>query len=201
MKTNEEIIKDRDKAINEARNIITQDYFVVDTETTGLTNAQMCQIAVLQSNGDQFKSLVKPTIPIELGAMNVHHITDEMVKDAPNAIEVMKGILIVGIMVIYNAPFDIKVINQSLIACGSPVTQKVIDTINLKVVDAMQIYSKFRGEWNDYYNNYRWHKLEVACSQCGIVIDLELHDALSDCIMTDRLIHYIAEQKLSTELQ
>lgn len=193
MKTEEEKIKDRDWAINEARWVMNHDYYVLDTETTGLNNAQMCQLAILHRDGREFKSLVKPTIPIESGAMAVHHITNEMVEDAPDASLMAFHIISNKIMVIYNAPFDTKVIQESLKAVHAP------QVIFPEVIDAMQIYSKFRGEWNDYYQNYRWHKLEAACNQCGINIDLTLHDALSDCIMTDRLIHYIAEQKLSTE--
>lgn len=193
-KTAEDKIKDRDQAIVDARNIISQQYCVIDTETTGLNNSQMCQIGILYSNGKQFKSFVKPTIPIELGAMNVHHITEEMVKDAPDARSLLKHFPNTGLIVIYNAPFDTKVIRQSLSAQSAAwiYPEEV-------VIDAMQIYSKFAGVWNDYYMNYKWHRLEVACNQCGIEIDVELHDALSDCIMTDKLIKYIAAQKLSTE--
>jgi DNA polymerase-3 subunit epsilon len=193
MKTNEEMIADRDQAIKSAREILASPYVVIDTETTGLNNAQMCQIAILHSGGKQFKSLVKPTVPIESGAEAVHHITNDIVKDAPSANELFDEIHTDKNVVIYNAPFDTVVIKHSMDIQNYPLSNNLI-------FDAMQIYSKFRGEWNDYYNNYRWHKLEVACNQCGIIIDLELHDALSDCIMTDRLIHYIAEQKLSTEV-
>ena len=197
MKTDEQMKVDRDDAIKEAREILSYEYCILDTETTGLYNAQMCQIAVLHKDGKQFKSLVKPTIPIEVGASNVHHITDEMVKDAPDALQVlMQSAIIDKPVVIYNAPFDTKVIRQSLDALNSG----LVVTFST-VRDAMQIYSKFRGEWNDYYQNYRWHKLEAACNQCGIIIDVDLHDAMSDVIMTERLLKYIAEQKLSMEVE
>jgi DNA polymerase-3 subunit epsilon len=155
----------------------------------------MCQIAILHSDGNKYKSLVKPTIPIEAGASAVHHITDEDVKDAPTAIDILRNIPIFGFMVIYNAPFDLKILKQSILAQGQTYTHEY----NTGVYDAMQIYSAFRGEWDDYHGNYRWHKLGVACEQCGIKLDLELHDAMSDVIMTERLLKYVAEQKLSTE--
>jgi hypothetical protein len=47
MKTAEEAVEDRDKAIMDARAILRNPYFVLDTETTGLTKAQMCQVAIL----------------------------------------------------------------------------------------------------------------------------------------------------------
>ena len=59
---------DRFEAIEQARWITGGDYCVLDTETTGLINAEMCQIAILHSDGTEFKSLIKPTVKIEPGA-------------------------------------------------------------------------------------------------------------------------------------
>jgi DNA polymerase-3 subunit epsilon len=195
MKTAEEAVEDRDNAILDARAILRNPYFVLDTETTGLSKAQMCQVAILHADGKQYKSLVKPTIPIEEGASAVHKITNDMVREAPDALEVLKHIPIFGVMVIYNAPFDLGVLKHSANARGAIFSEE----INSAIFDAMQIYSNFRGEWDEYHGNYRWHKLGVACNQCKIEIDVKLHDAMSDCILTDRLIKYIASQKLSDE--
>jgi DNA polymerase-3 subunit epsilon len=195
MKTKEEIIGDRDKAIRDARYILQNPYFILDTETTGLTNAQMCQIAILKSDGTQFKSLVKPTIHIEPGASNVHHITDADVINSPGAHEVLRHIPIFGYLVAYNTPFDLKILQQSLKAQGHVYNIE----FHSGIYDMMQIYSAFRGIWDDYHGNYKWFKLGDACEQCGIAMDLELHDAMSDVIMTERLLKYVAEQKLSTE--
>jgi DNA polymerase III subunit epsilon len=106
-KTENQIIEDRDDAIIDARKILANGYFVLDTETTGLNKAQMCQIAIFHKDGTQYKSLVKPTVPIEDGATSVHKITNDMVREAPDALEVLKHIPIFGVMVIYNAPFDL----------------------------------------------------------------------------------------------
>lgn len=195
MKSEAEIIQDRDIAIYTARTILANHYFVLDTETTGLHDAQMCQIAILHDSGNQFKSLVKPTIPIEPGASAVHHITDEQVKDSPDAVVVMKAMPMWACCVIYNAPFDLGVIERSL-AAHKVVFNKGLIT---RVFDAMQIYSAFQGTWDDYHGNYKWWKLGVACSQCGLESDEDLHDAMADAIMTDKLIKYIAAQKQSTE--
>jgi hydrogenase maturation factor HypF (carbamoyltransferase family) len=89
-----------------------------------------------------------------------------------------------------------KVIETSLRALGwgsSPLG-------NIMVYDAMRLYSHCDGEWNEYFQNYKWHKLGEACRRCGINIDLPLHDAMSDVIMTDRLIHWIAKEAISDEL-
>ncbi len=195
-KTKEEKIIDRDKAIKDARWILNNRYFILDTETTGLKNAQMCQIAIVYSDNRKYKSLVKPTIPIEAGATAIHHITDDDVKDAPDATEIVWHIPFFEVFVAYNTPFDMRVLKQSLLAHGYVYNEED----NTKVFDAMQIYSAFRGEWDDYHGNYKWHKLGIACEQCGIELDLDLHDAMSDAIMTERLLKYIASQKTSEEI-
>jgi hypothetical protein len=62
MKTAEEAVEDRDKAIMDARAILRNPYFVLDTETTGLTKAQMCQVAILKYDGTEYKAI--PTQPM-----------------------------------------------------------------------------------------------------------------------------------------
>lgn len=66
---------------------------VVDTETTGM-EGEIVEVAIVQlekspNPGEIISvsfehSLIKPNIPIEFGAMAVHHITEDMVKDAPS---------------------------------------------------------------------------------------------------------------------
>jgi DNA polymerase-3 subunit epsilon len=189
-------LSDRDKAISDARWILINPYCVLDTETTGLNNAQACQIAYVKSDGTQYKSLVKPTIPIEKEATAVHGISNEDVENAPDITEIQRFLPLYNLFVAYNAPFDLKVLQQSFLAHGLVYN----DDYN-NVYDAMQIYSAYKGDWDDYRGNYKWYKLGVACEQCGITMDLELHDAISDVIMIERLIKYIALQKLSTELE
>lgn len=193
MKTQEEKQADRFEAIEQARWVTGGDYCVIDTETTGLTNAEMCQIAILHSDGLEFKSLVKPTVRIEPGAESVHHITNEDVDNAPTADAILGEIDVRKPVVIYNAKFDLTVILHSLAVVGKSV-------FFLDVFDAMLIYAAFHGDWSEYHGNYKWQKLGVACEQCGLEVDDgELHDAMTDAKMTNKLLHYIANQKLQDE--
>lgn len=194
-------IDDRDKAISDARWILMNKYFVLDTETTGLNNAEMCQIAIVYSDGNKYKSLVKPTVPIEEGASKIHHITDETVKDAPSAVDILRHIPVMSMFVAYNTPFDLKVIQQSLKAHGH-----IYNAENNYFYDVMLIYSAFKGDWDEKHGNYKWHKLGDACEQCGILTqkefseeDQSLHDAMYDATLTQKLLKYISIQKLSTE--
>lgn len=192
-------VADRDKAISDARWILMNKYFVLDTETTGLTDSQMCQIAILHGDGTQYKSLVKPTIPIEPGASNVHHIKDTDVENAPSANDVLRHIPIMCMFVGYNTQFDVKVLQNSLSAYGL-----TFNTEYYEFYDVMLLYASFKGVWDEYHGNYKWHKLGDACEQCGITVEDDghegFHDAMYDSIMTDKLLKYISIQKLSTEV-
>ncbi|MHC5824191.1 MAG: 3'-5' exonuclease, partial [Nostoc sp.] len=78
--------KDLQEAKNWAYNLIHSDnkFFILDTETTGLGDAEIVDVCVMTQWGQPLiNTLVKPTIPIPSGATHIHHITDEMVADAP----------------------------------------------------------------------------------------------------------------------
>ena len=62
----------------------------------------------------------------------------------------------------------------------------------------MAPYAKFYGEWNDYHGSYRWQRLTAACAQQGIdTSDTTAHRALSDCVMTLRLIEKMKSAEVS----
>lgn len=61
-------------------------YVVIDTETTGMDPEQdrLVEVAAVWDDGSYSQSLVNPGArPISFGAMATHHITPEMVADAP----------------------------------------------------------------------------------------------------------------------
>lgn len=65
-------------------------YAVVDTETTGLDpkESALLEVAAVREDGSFAQSLVNPgDRRISFGAMATHHITPEMVADAPSAVE------------------------------------------------------------------------------------------------------------------
>lgn len=106
-----------------AFDLMHKPFVILDTETTGLSrDAQIVQLAILASNGQVLlDSLVKPTIPIEHQATEIHQITNEMVATAPS----IDGLLLPLLqaiadkdLVIYNADFDLRLIRQSFIPKG-----------------------------------------------------------------------------------
>lgn len=111
-----------------------------DTETTGLRmGARLCELAanLFDENGaviDRFEMLINPGMPIPVDSNNIHHITDEMVEDAPSA-----GIALAAFfdwlpaeahLVIHNAPYDVGILNYELQRYARIAPEpRVIDTL------------------------------------------------------------------------
>lgn len=87
---------------------------VVDTETTGFDprDGGVCEIACVavgDTIGDgYFQSLVNPGFPIGCDAMGTHHITNEMVADAPSLDMIFfdRGLGVHDVWAAHNAEFD-----------------------------------------------------------------------------------------------
>lgn len=171
--------------------VASGDFVVLDTETTGLRNAEVCQIAIVNSLGETLlDTLVQTKYFIPPDATRIHGITDEMVKDAPiypdllpQLIELLTGRQVV----VYNATYDRGILHSTAEKWGLPKTEwKDIACWSC----AMNAYAEHWGEWNDYHGSYRWQKLTVACQQQGLAIQ-NAHSALGDCLMTLALINKV----------
>ena len=95
---------------------------VLDTETTGLdyTRERIIEFAAVRlENGkikDEFQTLINPQQHIRKSSMAVHHITEEMVADAPIEEEILPKILeFIGDypIVAHNAIFDFSFLNEA----------------------------------------------------------------------------------------
>ena len=120
---------------------------VLDTETTGLEWKQghrIIEIGALelvdrQVTGRQFHTYINPERDIDLGAMEVHGITGEFLRDKPRFDEISEDFMtfIDGAeLVIHNAAFDVGFLDNELSITGhdpSSVTaiSTVLDTLEL----------------------------------------------------------------------
>lgn len=120
---------------------------VLDTETTGLDPRQghrIIEIGALelvdrQLSGKQFHYYLNPDRDIEQGALEVHGITEEFLRDKPRFAEIADELLdfVAGAeLVIHNAPFDIGFIDNELSLSGhrhASITEVagVLDTLEL----------------------------------------------------------------------
>jgi DNA polymerase-3 subunit epsilon len=173
---------DRERVVDWACNLLERtDWVILDTETTGtLEYDEIVQVAILSSNGTTLlDTLVRPTQPIPPDATAIHGITNEDVKDAPLFPEVYDKIakIIHGkTIVIYNAQFDVRLIQQSLVKHNLLPEEPSLDSVDC----AMLMYSAWVGElWP--YGGYKWQKLESGD-----------HTALGDCRATLELIKKMA---------
>jgi DNA polymerase-3 subunit epsilon len=120
---------------------------VLDTETTGLDPRQghrVIEIGALelvdrQLTGRQFHVYLNPEREIEQGALEVHGITEEFLRDKPLFAEIADDLMEFAggaELVIHNAPFDIGFIDNELFLAGHQHTSitdiaTVLDTLEL----------------------------------------------------------------------
>lgn len=169
-----------------ARNIMStlkeNEIIIVDTETTGLNadTDELLQVSIIDSQGNTlFNSYIKPLFTENWdGAMAVNHITPEMVANAPNILEVKQEINRIlnsaNIIVGYDTNFDLSFLS----AAGIEFEQQ-------QIVDIMQDFAPIYGEWNDYYESYKWQKLTTCANYYNYNWgDDTAHDSLADCRAT-----------------
>jgi DNA polymerase-3 subunit epsilon len=124
---------------------LTRPIGFIDLETTGIniSTDRIVEIAIVKISPDGSRlvkrKIINPTIPIPQGAIDVHGITNEMVKDAPtfkqasNEIkQFIEGCDIGG----YNSNrFDIPMLVEEFLRC-----ELNIDIESRKLVDVQKVY-------------------------------------------------------------
>ncbi|HLS36956.1 MAG TPA: 3'-5' exonuclease [Sphingobacterium bovisgrunnientis] len=153
-----------------------ESYVILDTETTGLRDAEIVDIAVIDLDGKVlFNSLVKPVNPIPYTATRIHGITNEMVKDSPTWLEVWEKLYPIiknKTLLIYNDKFDIRMMFESFHPYDRYDTEdSILQLGNITSYCVMRTYAQL-------INSSKWVKLSEACGY------ETKHRALDDCIAT-----------------
>ncbi|MGJ3241144.1 MAG: exonuclease domain-containing protein [Anaerolineae bacterium] len=172
------ICRGRDESIEWSQKILQRDDVVIlDTETSGL-HGEIIEIAIIDNRGNTIlDQRIKPVGEIKAGAQRVHGITLDDLTDEPTFDMVYPQIVDAlkdKMVVIYNRNFDLPRFVNDCERHGLPYVQ-------IESFCAMENYSRFIGEWNDYYKNYRWQKLPSGD-----------HSALGDARATLRVIRAMA---------
>lgn len=172
---------DRVDAVKAVKNYLENKskYVILDTETTGLNEAEIVEIAIIDLDGKTLlNTLVKPRIPIPPEIIEIHGITNEMVADSPSFPEVYPTIVEVlrdKIVLIWNRQFDISILNYC---------RNIHKLPSFRLSDRseclMEIHAQWYGEWSTYWQDYKWQPL---CSE---------HRALSDCLAALNMIKIMA---------
>ncbi len=181
----------RRQAIQWAQNLLRRPYFVLDTETTGLSATdEIVQIGIIDHDGATvLNQLIKPTIPIPAGASAVHGFFDRDVAAAPSFKQVyirLSALLAGQVVVAYNMDFDWRMLQQTAARYRLP------DLRLGKRHCAMKQYARYKGARGKQGRNYTPHKLGNAMRQEGLAL-MKAHDALDDARMTLALIKKMAE--------
>jgi DNA polymerase-3 subunit epsilon len=179
------------KVIQRARQIVAYNPIFLDTETTGFSPTDVViEVGVVDLAGNTlYQSLVKPNIPIPPESTLIHHITDEMVTDAPSWKDIwqdLQAVLKGRFVGMYNDEFDLRMMKQTHqnYWLDWPLDDKYFFCV-------MKLYAAFYGEMSRRGRGYRLHKLEVAGAACGIPLP-NSHRAADDARLTAELFKYIA---------
>lgn len=178
----------------------TQDkWYVLDTETTGLHEGEICQIAIIDNSGHvAMNEFVHTKNPIPADATAVHGITDAMVAEAPTWQELqpkIQSLLDGHCVVVYNAVYDRRMMHQSAEAWGMEYYAWKEHSVYLC---AMEAFAEMYGDWDSYHRSYRWQTLSHAACYIGIDV-IDAHNALGDCLMTLAVAEYLLENKREIE--
>lgn len=171
-----------------------KNFVIIDTETTGFHRpCEIIDFGMVTSSGIvQCDMLLKPLKEITPFITDLTGITNEMVADAASwpllrgmLIEEMKGKTVIT----YNAKFDRHMMHCTDEMWGIP-QQDYHDGIEWAC--AMEAYAALRGEWNEYYGNYKWIKLGDAMAQQGLDFP-NAHRAKDDALATYRLMEHLCK--------
>ena len=157
--------------------LMDNDVVVFDIETTGL-EVSRCEIieigAVKLHKGkkvETFETFIKPTGEIPDEITNLTHITNEMVKDAPNIKSVIADFykFCYGCTIIaYNIDFDYKFVNQFGKNNGY--------LFDMKQIDALYLARAFIPGLKNF-------KLSTVCKKLGVSLE-NAHRAVHDAMAT-----------------
>jgi DNA polymerase III epsilon subunit family exonuclease len=176
---------------NELSNYLTKQTFIsFDTETTGMWAPvnRIVEIAAVKFNItdgviDKFESLINPEREIPAEVIEIHGITDEMVKDAPTIIPVLNQFISFcgndSILIAHNAPFDISFV-------GGALKRNELSFGNNLILDTVDIFKRyFPGQKSFSLLNLVKH-FKIAQSQ--------EHRALSDANFVFELFRVAVEK-------
>ncbi|PSL21721.1 3'-5' exonuclease [Shimia abyssi] len=169
-------------------------FVVFDSETTGLLPhkdeiVQLGAVRVLNGRivaGEQIDQLVNPGMTIPAASTKVHHITNEMVANAPSIKPVAdefhhfaRGSVIVA----HNAPFDMAFLHRQAKSMEITWDHPILDTVLLSAV---------------LFGASETHTLDALCDRLNVTIPPDLrHTALGDAQATAEVLCHMLPMLIS----
>lgn len=166
-------------------------FTVFDVETTGMSAQydRIVELAALRVSGDgstaEYHTLIHPERSIPSAVSAIHHITDEMVADAPlfpavgnDFLEFAAGTTLVA----HNARFDLGFLQESLARSGLPLWRG-------PTLDSLKLVKTLRPG----LPSYRLQYLRTALKLDAEGDELTAHRAGDDVVWTMRLLQQMLE--------
>lgn len=160
-------------------------FVLLDTETTGTGErdriVQLGFIALAPGGGAQVhEALCSAPVPIGIGAMEVHHITSEMIEGKPLCTETKAYEVLCELntpenyLIIHNAPFDLGMLEKE----GFESRMQLIDTLRC----ARHVFDDEEAHRLQYFRYKMALYREEAQAASALGITIKAHDALGDVL-------------------
>ena len=155
-------------------------YVVFDTETTGLRPSEGDELIAIAAvrivngrilTGETFERLINPGRSIPASSVRIHGITEDMARDKPPARIVLpqfKNFVGDGVLVAWNAAFDMRFLELKQDEAGVQFNNPVLDALLLTIYVS-----------EDHVN----HSLLATAERLGVVVTGR-HTALGDAMAT-----------------
>lgn len=167
------------------------DVFILDTETTGLRNAEVIEVSVINTKGEVLlDTLVEPAERVmNRHAQRVHGIDLEMLAGQPSWPEIMPAlheVLDRGTVLAWNASFDARMLKQT-----SEIWK--LQQSRYLFVCAMRLYAGLFGR-----RTYALHKAVLDARLAHLLEEHQSHRALGDVRLVLALLRAATAQDAGT---
>lgn len=170
-----------------AQAILKEPFAILDTETTGLEQPHLVELACIDQNGSVIiETLVHTEMPINPSAEALHGISRDHLALAPKAKEVITALVerLEGRpLLVYNSAFDLEAILNSIglgyLQSTNPFLDKQVLESHLDfgwgkvhLICLMRYFAYFKGQWNSkgrpiYQKLGGGHRAKEDC-QCAL---------------------------------
>jgi len=164
---------------------LTTKYIILDTETTGTKEEdriiQLGFMVLGTKNIEVHNEFCSSDIPIGFGAMEVHGITPEMIKNKPTCQETTAYKRLQELntqnncLIIHNAPFDLGMLKKE----GFNLNMKLIDTLRV----AKHIFEDEEAHRLQYFRYKMGIYKDEQKEADELGIEIKAHDAIGDVLV------------------
>ena len=165
-------------------------YILLDTETTGAKEEdriiQLGYLVLSSEKTEVHNELCSSEVPISYGAMEVHGITPEMIKDKPKCTELdaYKRLQELNtsenFLIIHNAPFDLGMLKKE----GFENKMRLIDTLRV----AKHLLRNEEAHRLQYFRYKMGLYKEEQDEAKKLGIEVKAHDAIGDVLVLKLLL-------------